>query len=85
VSVEVTPRAVEVLRRSFEVARLDPSSYGVRLRRTAHGAQTQFAEAPEPGDEVLEAGGIRLFVAPAIAKGAVTIDASEEHDQIVVR
>lgn len=84
-SIEITPRAVEILRRGLEVARLDPSAFGVRLRSTARGMQTEFAEAPEPGDEVVETGGIRIFVARDLAGRGPRIDASDEHDQIIVR
>lgn len=80
---EITPRAVEVLRRGLETARLDPESVGVRVRLVAGATRVSFEEAPEHDDEVVETGGIRIFVASSAA-GRV-IDVSEEHDQIVVR
>lgn len=80
---EITPRAVEVLRRGLETARLDPSKMGVRVRVAAGAARVEFAEEPEDGDEVVDAGGIRVFVASSAA--GKMIDVSTEHDQIVLR
>lgn len=82
-SAEITPRAVEVLRRGLETARLDPISTGVRVRVVAGATRVSFEEGPEDGDEVIEAGGIRIFVASSAA-GRV-VDVSAEHDQIIVR
>lgn len=87
--VEVTPRAVEVLRRAFELGRIDPARVGVRILLAASprgdAVRTGFAEEPEPGETIVEAGGIRLFVPSSLADRGAVVDASDEHDQIVIR
>lgn len=88
-AVEVTPRAVEVLKRAFELGRMDPSQVGVRVS-VATGlrgeeVRTGFAEEPEPDETIVEAGGIRLFVATKLSERGAVIDVAAEHDQIVVR
>jgi Fe-S cluster assembly iron-binding protein IscA len=82
-ATEITPRALEVLRKGLATARLDPAQTGVRVRVLAGAARVEFAEAPEEGDEVVSSGGVRVFIAPTVA-GRV-IDVSAEHEQIVVR
>ena len=85
-SVEVTPRAIEVLRRALEAGRLDPAQAGIRVAmvKSLRGAelQTGFAEQAEPGEVTIETGGIRLFVAADISG---TLDVADEHDRIVLR
>ena len=88
-AVEVTARAVEVLKRAFELGRMDPSQVGVRVS-VAKGlrgeeVRTGFAEQPEPDETTVEAGGIRLFVATRLAERGAVIDVAAEHDQITVR
>jgi Fe-S cluster assembly iron-binding protein IscA len=89
VPIVVTPRAVDVLKRALEAGRMDPARVGVRvsLARGMRGSEvrTGFAEAPEPGDETLDAGGIRLFIPAEIAAGDSVIDVADEHDRIVLR
>ncbi len=88
-AVEVTPRAIEVLRRALEAGRLDPAEVGIRLSiaKGLRGAElrTGFAEHPEPGEETVDVGGIRLFVSPELAEGGATIDVADEHDRFVLR
>ena len=85
-AVQVTPRAIEVLRRALEAGRLDPAEAGIRvtLAKSLGGAelQTGFAEQAEPGEETIEAEGIKLFVASDISG---TLDVADEHDRIVLR
>jgi Fe-S cluster assembly iron-binding protein IscA len=82
--VTLTPRAIEVLRRAIDAGRLDASSAGVRVWVTRTGdAQIGFADEPTAGDEIVEAGGIRVFVAPGLADAV--LDVADEHDRIVVR
>lgn len=90
--IEVTPEAIEVLRRSLTLGSTNPDVHGVRLRiATALGGgrdvQVELAAGPE-GDEVeLDAGGIRLFVDPAITRlyprPIVTVE--PQHEIVVVR
>jgi Fe-S cluster assembly iron-binding protein IscA len=88
-SLDVTPRAVEVLRRALDAARLDPARTGVRVAeaRGMRGSEirTGFADEPEPGDETIDAGGIRIYVPAALARRDATIDVSDEHERIVLR
>ena len=85
-AVEVTPRAIEVLRRALEAARLAPSDVGIRvsLARSLRGPElrTGFAEQAEQGEATIEVGGIRLFLGPEISG---TLDVADEHDRIVLR
>jgi hypothetical protein len=88
-AVEVTPRAVEVLKRAFELGRMDPSRVGVRVS-VAKGlrgeeVRTGFAEGPEPDETTVESDGIMLFVAAVLAERGAVIDVAAEHDQITVR
>lgn len=85
-SVRVTPDAVAVIRRSLELADADPQQVGVRLRRAGGAVRPRFATDPEPGDEVVLAEGIRVFVAAALLEEAehLEIGVSAEHDTLVV-
>jgi len=89
VPIAVTERALEVLSRALDAARLDRSRVGIRiaLGRGLRGEEvrTGFAEDPEPGEIVHEAGGIRLFVPSALDDRSAVIDVADEHDRIIVR
>ena len=90
--IEVTPEAVEVLKRSFELAGIDPRAGGVRLR-PARGlgggvsVQIEFASEPGAGEEIVEVSGVRLFVTSdltdAIPNPVVAVE--PQHDRVVVR
>lgn len=83
--VTVTPRAAEVLRRGLQAARLDPSTFGVRVWIAGGQARSGFADEPDEGDATVDAGGLRVFVDPGVTRdGPAAIDVSAEHDQIVV-
>lgn len=86
--IVVTPRAVEVLRRALEAGRMDPARVGIRVSvaRGPRGEEirTGFAEEPEPGDDTIQAGGVRLYVPAALAARDATIDVAPEHDRIVL-
>lgn len=83
------PRAIEVLRRALEAARLDPTEVGIRLSVAAgpRGEELRpgFAEQAEPGEETVETGGIRLYISPQLSQRNATIDVADEHDRIVLR
>ena len=90
--VQVTEDAVDVLRNSLELANLDPSTAGVRLRgsRALGGGfqvQVEFAESPGESDTVVEQGGVRIFVAPEVLEtypdALVTVEPM--HDIVAVR
>jgi hypothetical protein len=80
---------VDVLKRALEAGRMDPARVGIRvsLARRMRGEEirTGFAEEPEPGDETIVAGGIRLFVTAEIAAQDAVLDVADEHDRIVLR
>lgn len=86
-SVSITPDALALVRRSLELAKLDPARAGVRLRRAGGEVMPRFATDPEAGDEVVEEDGVRVFVARPIADSAVRIEigVSDEHERLVVR
>jgi Fe-S cluster assembly iron-binding protein IscA len=89
VPISVTPRAVEVLRRALHAGRLDPAKVGIRvsLGRGIHGEEirTSFVEGPEPGDETIDAGGIRVFVPAGLARRGAALDVADDHDRIILR
>ena len=92
-SLEVTPEAAAVLRRSLELAGLDPASEaGVRLRAaTALGGgsdvQVELAEGPLGGELTVTQEGIKVFVDPSVS--ALYPDAlvalEPHHETVVVR
>lgn len=86
-AVHVTPEALAVIRNSLELAELDPSETGVRLRVAGGELRPRFASEPREGDEELEVEGVRVFIAPDVAEpGAdVEIGVSAEHETLVVR
>lgn len=82
----ITDRALEVIRRSLELADADPAEVGVRLRMAGGQVRPRFVPAPEPDDEVIETGGIRVFIAASIvAEGEVEVDVTPEHETLEVR
>ena len=92
-TIEVTPEAAAVLRRSLELAQIDPASGGgVRLRAaTALGGgvdiQVELAEAPGPGEQVVEQDGVRVFVDRSVTElyPEAIVALEPQHETIVVR
>ena len=86
--IEVTPHAVEVLKRSLALA---PHAAGVRLvARPGLGGtavQVELADGVGPGETEIEAGGIRLFIDAELTKTVpnpiVTVET--EHERIAVK
>jgi hypothetical protein len=58
---------------------------GVRLRMAGGQIRPRFQSEPSEGDVVVEAEGIRLFVASDVAVGDIEIGVSAEHETLVVR
>ncbi len=90
--VEVTDEAVEVLRRSLELGRVDPSTGGVRLRGArglggGFDVQVELAEGPLEGESVVSAGGVRLFVDPSVTEALpdAIVAVEPQLDTVVVR
>jgi Fe-S cluster assembly iron-binding protein IscA len=85
VPVRVSERALEVLKRALEAGRMDPATVGIRLTIGPAGdLRTAFAEEPDPGDQTIEAGGVRLFVSAQLATSDASVDVSPEHDTLVL-
>jgi hypothetical protein len=83
VPLELSPQAVDVLRRALDAGRMDPARVGVRLTLDRSGAlRTGFATEPEPGEETILAGGVRLFAAEGLDG---TLDVADEHDRLILR
>lgn len=90
--LEVTPEAIEILKRSLDLAKLDPATHGIRLR-TAHalggGLQTQIelADGPAEGEATIEADGIKLFVAPDVLDSIPDpiLAMEPQHERVVLR
>jgi Fe-S cluster assembly iron-binding protein IscA len=91
--IEVSDEAIDVLRRSLEMGRVDVASGGGVRLRGAHGLgggmdiQVELAEGPSSGEQVIEAKGIRIFVDPSVTEtlpeAIVTVE--PQHETIVVR
>lgn len=90
--ISVTEEAVEVLRRSLELGRVDPSAGGVRLR-AARGlgggldVQVELADGPLEGETTVEASDIRLFVDPGVTEAIpnAVVAVEPQHEMIVIR
>ena len=87
--IEVTPEAVDVLKRSLALA---PHAAGVRLvaaRGLGGGVsvQVELADGPSSGESEIEQGGVRIFIDPALTEAIpnpiVTVE--PQHERIVVR
>lgn len=90
--VEITDEAVEVLRRSLELGGVEAESGGVRLRAAkALGGgvdiQVELADAALPGETVVEAGGVRIFVDPEVTRTfpRAVVAVEPQHEVVVVR
>ncbi|MDQ3646250.1 MAG: hypothetical protein M3345_04865 [Actinomycetota bacterium] len=90
-AIEVTDEAVEVLRRSLELAGSEPPA-GVRLRAaTALGGgvdvQVELADGPLEGETVIDRDGVNLFIDPSLTavmpEAIVTVE--PQHERVIVR
>jgi iron-sulfur cluster assembly protein len=83
----LTAAAVEVIKHSLELAKVDPSKVGVRLRVAGGEVRPRFVEGPQDGDETVDAEGIRVFIAKTIIDelGDVIVDVTAEHGRLTVR
>ena len=90
--IEVTEEALEVLRRSLDLGRVDRSSGGIRLR-AARGlgggldVQVELAAGPAEGEDVVERGDVRIFVDPAVTAAVpnAVVALEPQHETVVVR
>lgn len=85
--IRITPEALAVIRNSLQLAGLDPSETGVRLRVAGGEIRPRFAPTPQETDEVVEVEGIRVFVDTRALEGMeeAEIGVTEEHETLVVR
>ncbi|MBA2725670.1 MAG: hypothetical protein H0U53_06750 [Actinobacteria bacterium] len=91
--LEVTPEAIEVLRRSLELTDLSGNTGGgVRLRGSkglggGFDVQIEFAEGPQAGEISLSKDGINVYVDPSVTElypdAVVTVE--PQHETIVIR
>lgn len=90
--VQISPEAMTVLRRSLDLARLDPSKIGIRLhvvRSLGRGmdVQLEFVEEAHEGDIAVDKDGLQIFIDPnlteSIPDAVVTVE--QPHERIVVR
>ncbi|HEY3669977.1 MAG TPA: hypothetical protein VGN51_03505 [Acidimicrobiia bacterium] len=69
--LQVTARAATILKEARS-RRGVPETFGLRVAQSTSNSQSpvhlEFTEEPAPGDQVGEANGLRLFVAPEIAE-----------------
>ena len=92
-TIEVTPEAVEVLRRSLELANIGPDSGGGVRLRAAKGlgggsdVQVELAAAPLEGETVLEQDGVKIFVDRSVVDlfPEAVVALEPQHETIVVR
>ena len=91
-AIEVTDEAVEILRRSLELGGVDLKTGGARLRAaTGLGGgvdiQVELADGPLEGETEIAAGGIRIFVDPAVLEAIPNpvVAVEPQHDLVVVR
>jgi Fe-S cluster assembly iron-binding protein IscA len=91
-AIEVTEEAIGVLRNSLALARVDLAEGGARLyaARALGGGlnvQVELADGPARGEQVIEAGGIRIFIDPSVAQALphAIVGVEPPHGRIVVR
>lgn len=92
-TIEITPEAAAVLRRSLELARIDPASGGGVRLRAAKGlgggadVQIELADGSLPGEEVVEQDGVRVFVDGSVTElyPDALVALEPQHETIVVR
>lgn len=91
-SIEVTGDALEVLKRSLQLGRVDPEKGGIRLRATrgltgGFTVQVELAEGPLEGEETLRNEGLNIFIGTDITEAMpdAVVGVEPEHERIVVR
>lgn len=91
--LRITDEAVAVLRRSLEMASVDPSSdAGVRLRGSkslggGSDVQVELAAGPNEGETLVKRDGINVYVDPSVAElyPDAVVALEPQHETIVVR
>ena len=87
--IEVTPEAVDVLRRSLALA---PHAAGVRLRAATGlgggiSVQIELADGPLEGETEVISDGVRIFIDPALTEAVPDpiVAVEPQHERVVVR
>ena len=80
--IEFTDWAMEILNKSQAAASRFNPNVKIRLARVGGDVQALLADAPTPGDEATEVGGMTLFVEEGLEG---LIDVEEPHDRLVLR
>jgi Fe-S cluster assembly iron-binding protein IscA len=90
--IDVTDEALEVVRRSLQLAGSASELRGARVRATTGLGgglefQVELADGPRPGDEVIERAGVTLYIDPGVSKAMpdAVIAVEPQHETIVVR
>lgn len=81
VDVELTPRATEILRRSYSAARRFNPDVHLRLARVRGEVQATLVDAPGPGDSRIDGDGFVLHVEPGLGG---RLEVHEPHDRLVL-
>lgn len=80
--IHITERATAVLQRASDAAaRFNPEAK-IRLQMRGANLDTSFSDTPQPDDQIVEHEGLTLFFAQDVAG---TIDASDEHERLVLK
>ena len=90
--LQVNEDALEVLRRSMQLANIGPDDEGgVRLRSVTGlggGAriEVEFAAGPQPQETLIEADGVRIFVDPSVSElyPEAVLTVEPQHERLVV-
>ncbi len=90
--LQVTARAATILKEARS-RRGVPETFGLRIAQPTSNSQSpvhlEFTEEPALGDQVSEAHGLRLFIAPEIAEPltepAIDAQAAEAGSDLVLR
>ena len=90
--IEVTPEAIEVLKRSLRLGGVDASTGGIRLRgATGLGGgfdvQVELASGALETETTIEKDGVRIFIDPQITRAfpEALVALEPQHEVIVVR
>jgi Fe-S cluster assembly iron-binding protein IscA len=89
-SIEVTPEAAGVLRRSLDLGGGIATAIRLRAARGLGGGldvQVELADAPQPEEVVVELEGVTLFVDPEVSRAFpnAVVALEPQHDVVVVR
>jgi hypothetical protein len=79
--IELTPRAHQALAAADAAARRFNPEARVRLAYDQRGIRSELVEEPQPGDTLIEIGGLPLFVESGLAG---TVDAGDHNELTLI-